>query len=77
MIPGSESYPVLEEAAIMAGSQYDATFAIRGGKRTCVHRNRLGFYSILNCIYTLCGIVNHALVLVHLVTLQVKHMYKS
>ena len=35
MIPGSESYPVLEEAAFKAGSQYDAVCAMWGVKGTC------------------------------------------
>ena len=36
-----------------AGSQYDATRAMRGVKHACERRNRLGFYSCISCVHVL------------------------
>ena len=46
-----------------AGSQYDATRAMRGVKRARIRRNSLGFYSCVSCVHALRRIVNRTLVI--------------
>ena len=53
-----------KHSSFKAGSQYDATCAMRGVKRAPERRNRLGFYSCVSCVHALRRIVNRALVFV-------------